>query len=390
MSKGLFSDRYRYQSVFFRMGAALFDFLGFLMTFPFRGKGPEIVPEKIKKILVIRADAIGDTLMTYPALTLLGTNYPQARIDFLTSPEAAPLAAQAFPDMRVLEWNDNWFSRRSGFIAKLASASAISKYIRLNEYDLAIDFRGDIRILGMLVLAKIPLRIGCGGTGGGFLLTHSKCYREFRHQVLMNIALLDFLDIRAPQDALQFGAWSGSVSSDPLLAASHPKPLIAIHPSSSSPAKEWSAENFLAIIEKIREHKTGTVVLFGTQDEKDRASPLSHLPPDVIDYRGRSNLGELPALLKACDLFIGNDSGPGHLAAIVGLPVLSIFSGTNTPAHWHPWTKRLELVYHAVPCSPCESIRCPLGHHDCMRRITVEQVWDRLQAMIKSIHRTRS
>ena len=95
MNKGLFSDRYRYRSVFFRLGAAFLDFLGGLVTFPFRAKAPEIVPEKIKKILVIRTDAIGDTLMTYPAVTLLTEKFPQARIDFLTSPEAAGISRRA-------------------------------------------------------------------------------------------------------------------------------------------------------------------------------------------------------------------------------------------------------------------------------------------------------
>jgi ADP-heptose:LPS heptosyltransferase len=105
------------------------------------------------------------------------------------------------------------------------------------------------------------------------------------------------------------------------------------------------------------------------------AEILNHTrPAGVIDWTGILNLSELAAVLSSADLFVGADSGPAHLAAAVGRPVVVLFSGTNNPRQWRPCGEQVAIVRHPVECSPCHARRCPLPNHPCMRDLTPDSV----------------
>ncbi len=96
---------------------------------------------------------------------------------------------------------------------------------------------------------------------------------------------------------------------------------------------------------------------------------------DVLSgVTGQLNLAELAALLHCGDLLIGGDSGPAHLAAALGRPVVAIFSGTNDARQWHPWGSRVAVVHHQPPCAPCHRKACPLADHPCLADILPEHV----------------
>ncbi len=377
-----FLPRYVFRHKAKRLLAALFDAAGACLFFiPNHFRKP-IDTEKIKKILVIRLDHLGDLAMTRPAIALLKKKFPQAQIDLLVSCGAASLFEDGGEIHERIIMNPSWFSPNAGFGNPWREALRILRVLKSNAYDLAIDFRGDLRIILLMAWAGIPQRFAYGITGGGFLLTHCGPYSPSLHQVLLNIKLLEPLGIRGEAenkpfsypDARQLQVLNSLKSFLPENSVRR----IVIHPGAGYASKRWPAIKFKVLIGKILEENLGNVLLIGTEAEKKLLS-FEISDSKLIDLRGKTKLEDLPVLLDMCQLFIGNDSGPSHLAAAQGIPMIVLFSGTNEAAVWHPWSKFLQLMHHEVPCSPCEARECPLKHHDCMEKISVEEVLQRVR-----------
>ena len=371
------------------MAVAFIDALGYAFRFllPFPSK-TDFQPADIRKILVIRLDHLGDVVMTRPAIAALHVRYPGARIDLLVAREFAPL----FEDMReireVISFTNHWF-RTSGdknFLSTWDETKSLIKRFKKERYDLAVDFRGDLRHILLMAFAGIPRRVAYGITGGGFLLTSTKPYDRKKHQVLVNNFLIS--DLTGEAGAGQFSfPYSGSRkwrfwnAQGKALSASA-KARIIMHPAAGYPSKCWPLEKYRELIAKILSGKHAMqIILIGTEADQ-KLFPVEEKPEKLTDLRGKTTLADLPVLFDACQVYVGNDSGPAHLAAAQGMHVISIFSGTNDPDVWRPWTDRLQLVRHAVPCSPCEALSCPLGHHDCMTKIGVDEVYEKVGAAL--------
>ena len=367
-----------------RIAASLLDAAGDLLTLPFRR--PPVKVGNPKKILVIRIDQIGDAVMTRPAIKRLAESFPHAPIDVLASEQTAPLFRATPGISEVLVFQNSWLSTGASFFSSLAASGRIITLLRSKRYDLGIDFRGDLRSIALMAVAGIPIRVGFGITGGGFLLTHEASFPRDTHQVESNCRLLSVLGLELKAQGLDRFDYSKSHQEGfqqrlgSLLGESG-LPRILIHPGANYPSKRWPQENFKELISKISRENMGRVILIGSNDEKDvlAINGSEH----IADLRGLTRLEDLPVISDLCDLYIGNDSGPAHIAAAQGMEVVLLASGTNDIRYWHPWTNRLHLVQHTVPCSPCEARECPLGHHDCMTKISVSQVMQVVRTILQ-------
>ncbi len=381
-----FLSQYSFKHPAKRFLAALFDFAGGILFFIPRLLKAPLDFSRVQKILVIRLDSLGDAVMTLPALMALRERFSHAQIDLLLTPGTAPLFAGRPEVHEILTMDCAWFSKNRGENSSHDLKKTLER-IKSTHYDLGIDFRGDLRNILLLALGGIPQRLGYGITGGGFLLTHCGKYNRKIHQVLLNLQLLAPLAVSHSH--------AGTVFTYPETLKTHfqnsigrllpqgPEPRIIIHPGAGYPSKRWPAAKFKSLIEKILEENLGNIILIGTEAEK-KVLNLEFSAGKLTDLRGKTKLEDLPILFDACQMFIGNDSGPSHVAAAQGLPLLILFSGTNESAVWHPWAKSLELISHPVPCSPCESRECPLKHHDCMEKISVEQVFEKARGILSA------
>ena len=130
-------------------------------------------------------------------------------------------------------------------------------------------------------------------------------------------------------------------------------------------------------------------IIFGAPNERDMAERIVRaMKKRAINLAGRTSIGDLPALLQACQLFVGNDSGAMHVAGAVGLPVVGIFGPTD-PEATRPATPRFTLIREPVACSPCLLRHCPIDHR-CMTRISAEQVFSVVRALLDGRARTNS
>lgn len=366
---------YRFKSFPKRLGVLLFDLAcGLLPPVQFE---KALNPDEIKKILVIRNDHLGDVLMTLPAFFELQKAFPLAQYDFIAAEEVVPLLKKIKSIDKIIPFKNHWYSNASSKEIK-KEAREIFKQIKQNRYDLAIDFRGDLRNIFWMRGARIPFRIAYGITGGKFLLTHCPRYPNKLHQIHVNFHLLKSLGIQTKLESNSFSyTWDEKKALfdklPPKWQSSEVKKIV-IHPSAGCPSKIWPHESMTLLIQRLIQDNTHKIILIGTEKEKASADFSQFSTSNVLDLRGKTKIEELPILFDYADLFIGHDSGPSHLAAYQGTPLVILFSGANDPSVWCPWAEKMDLMTFSVPCSPCESKICPLGHHDCLKKISVEKI----------------
>jgi ADP-heptose:LPS heptosyltransferase len=153
-------------------------------------------------------------------------------------------------------------------------------------------------------------------------------------------------------------------------------PLVVLHVGAGTSAKRWPIVHWRELLGRLIVQRDATVVLVG--DAGDRALvrriTRSRAWPHVVDWTGQLRIGQLAALLQQCDCFVGADSGPAHLAAAVGSRAVVLFSGTVPASQWRPRGDRIQLLQHAVACSPCLLKTCPLADHPCMQGVLPEAV----------------
>ncbi len=269
--------------------------------------------QQIKNILAIRNDRFGEFLLNIPALRALKESFPQAKLTLAVNSVVYELAkAVEFVDQVVL-WDE------------------VRKDLRKHKFDLCVVLNPAKEAHWAVFRAGIPLRVGYDRKWG-FLLTHKlKDTKHLgdRHEVDCNLELVALIGAHT-QDK------SFSVKVDesyfPEFAG---KKIVAIHPFTSDPVKQWPPERFKELAQRIKKELKLEVVMVGLS-----LNPLNM--ENIIDMTNKTSLPELAALLKRCSLLISADSGPVHLAAAVGTPVIALFRNDlpgKTARRWGPWGK---------------------------------------------------
>ncbi|MBI4115240.1 MAG: glycosyltransferase family 9 protein [Candidatus Omnitrophica bacterium] len=385
MSKSIsVKRRYVFKKRWKRVAVFLFDVLGSFLFLPFRLLKRK-KPVSPKRILVIRVDSLGDGVLSLPAIDLLRKEYPSAQIDFLVSPHVQGLYSILFLTSKIYLYENNWLSSEASFSRKLLDFFGWIGRIWDGKYDLGIDFRGDLRNLVLLAFAGIPERWGREGAGGGFLLTKRITHPYTRHEILENLELVrqDESEIKAEFPKLS-DALSEGRDIEKKLGVSSEKKKIVIHVGAGYPSKRWSARNFVQIANWIQDKQLGVPLFIGTDEERKLLEPFrENLGNGALNLIGRTSLSELLMVLKEADLFIGNDSGPAHLASLLDRKMVIIFSGTNEQKRWAPWSSKARIVSRPVPCSPCEERVCPLEKQYCLEDISAEQVFQVVEEVLR-------
>jgi ADP-heptose:LPS heptosyltransferase len=134
------------------------------------------------------------------------------------------------------------------------------------------------------------------------------------------------------------------------------RPVVAVHPGAGNVNKQWPSAHFAALIELLIERDGVAVLLVGSKDEESLLSSIVKMinqADRIASVAGDIPLGDLPRLLATCVLFIGNDSGPKHIAAAMGVPTIGIHSGVTSPVEWAPSGKRSVALSRNMTCAPC-------------------------------------
>jgi heptosyltransferase-2 len=345
---------------------------------------PAVSVPTAPRVLVIRCDHIGDAVMATSVLGPLRAALQPETLDVLAGPWAEPVFTSHPAVDRVLTYATPWWSveRGASFVERVRGWAALPGFVRelrRGRYDIGIDLRGDLRqIVFFLHAAKMPIRVSSNRTGGADLLTHVWHNDERLHEVQKDFAIAALLGAEG-QPSL--AVHSPPHASHELVQFLSPKirtrgyAVMALRGSSEN--RQWPAEHAASVVDGLSaEFGLPCVTVGGPADVplSEAVERLASAP--VHGLAGRIPLGDSMEVIRHARLVIAVDSGPMHLAAAAGVPLVALF-GPGDPQACGPWSDRAEVVASSAPCG-CRRSRCEFVEDAgrCMRLVTPAMVLD--------------
>ena len=333
---------------------------------------------KARRILCVRLDQLGDVLMTTPAIRALKESASGRRITLLTSSSGA-LVAPLIPEIDdVLIYDPPWMKATP----PRGPEPDIAMIDRLREgsYDAAAVFtvysQNPLPAAMLCYLAGVPLRLAHCRENPYQLLTDRVAETEpesgVRHEVRRQLDLVATVGARTDDDRLSLRPSEGAFRRvDAILEGLDLTPgrrWAVVHPGASAPSRRYPPEGFAEAARRLVRDEGFRVVFTGGCGEVDLvASIRSAMEAPSESLAGRLDLDELAALIARAPVLIVNNTGPAHVGAAVGTPVVDLYALTNM--QHTPWKVPSRVLSHDVPCKPCYRSVCPMGHHDCLRLV---------------------
>jgi O-antigen biosynthesis protein len=358
---------------------------------------------KVRRILIVKVDHLGDFIIARPAIERLHGLFPQARLTAMVATASVPFARAMRCLDEVIEFNV--FKARSSAGKVRPSRDqldALERKLVAGNFDLALDLRmlGDTRYLlqksGATWLAGFDendahpwLDIAVEAA------PDKRMARKRQHASDTLIRLISAIaeaceDHRVQPEDLQREEARVILHNHEMLGplAVAGDPLIVVQPGGGSPIKQWPVEHFANLADLLESKHRAQIVLIGGADEVAIAKRIQRLTRGnrTISLVGRTSLSDLETILKAADLMIGNNSGPHHLAAALGTPTIGIHAGFVDAQEWGPKGPLAVTVGKATHCRPCYLERkseCH-RHHDCMTGVLPHHVLDLCSLMMKA------
>ncbi len=330
------------------------------------------VMQAYRRILMIKPSSLGDIVHALPTLAVLRRHWPQAHITWLVKRQWAGIVERAEGVDRV--WPVN-----GGLTGWLSQVPAL----RAAAFDLVVDLQGLFRSAAMAWLTGCSTRIGfANGREGSPLFYSIRVPVPTPEMHAVDRYLLTAAALGAPVwpvPPARFRIRGEDRDAVERLLQRYGLALgdewIAMNVSARWPTKRWPRERFAAVADELQRERAGRIVLIGGPGERVEADSLKALMRTApVDLTGQTDPGLLPALLEAAALLITNDSGPMHVAAAVGTPVVAMF-GPTSPIRTGPYGTGHAVLTHAVPCRPCFSRVCRNRVHlECLTGIAPHQV----------------
>lgn len=368
--------KYVYRSTWKRVCAAALDTAGGVL----RGKS-SYPPAEPDRILVVRLDHLGDILLTTGMPKALKEAYPSARVDLLVPSWGAPLFENnPFVD-DVLTYDAPWFAGSRFKRGSKRSWGALAGELRRRRYAIGLSLRGDAREHLLLRLGKVRYTIGYGITGGGFLLSRVAPYLPGRHELDRRADLLRELGVRSADlgPKLYFRDDEDPEQLLSRLGVPAGRPRIGLQIGAGATSKTWSDDKVAEFVRLVGSRHPGAVlVLLGTRSPRLPDTPGLR----VADLTGRTGIRELCVSMRGLDAVVGYDSGPTHLASVLDVPTLFLYSGVNRFEEWKPLAESARVLRRPVDCSPCELTACPIPGHPCLEGIQPSQAAEELGKML--------
>ena len=332
------------------------------------------------RVLVLRFSALGDVVLTAPAIEALHLAWPKTRIIFAVKERLAHVVAS---NPHVAEV----FSLKAG-----EGLFSFAKRLRALNVDAVLDLHNKLR--SKVLRALLPLRVRS-------VVWHKRDFRDtlpvklalrpyhasMRYADRYHAAVEKLVGKELPRGRLQYflGPDDQRLADVALAAAGvdRARPLLGLSPGANWETKRWPKERFA----ELANHALAAglqVAVQGSDDERPLGEHIAKAAPGTADLTGRLDLHALGGFIARCAAFVANDSGPMHIARGLGVPTLALFGSTDP--------EMFEFIGHralfaGVECSPCSFFgrsRCPRGHFRCMLDLDAGGAWSSLQPLIKS------
>ena len=325
----------------------------------------EIMKAEIRRILILQISAIGDALFAVPAIKALRKELPGAHISVLASRRAGSVL-QNLPYLDDLRIFHGFFSLCRAIIQD-----------RTMKYDLAVGLSNQGSWLAFLSGARFKagfasplLRSACPG---------SVKIKPSMHVVDYCLSVVGLLGAATSDREMEIQLTPQELEKADEFLKRHRLaglPLVAIHPGGRYfPFKRWPTEQFARLADGLAQNGVGVILVGGPDDVELAARTAAAAKVQLASAIGELKLKETAALIGKCQLFVGNDSAPLHMAAAVKTPTISLYGPTD-PAQFAPFGSGHSAIYKALPCSPCFKFLGPAGQHlpKCARPYCMEAI----------------
>jgi lipopolysaccharide heptosyltransferase II len=350
-----------------------------------------------RRLLVIRLDNLGDVLMTTPAFAALRDAFPQAHVTLLTSHSGAMLGSHLNVIDEVMPVMVPWMKGPPQRPPIAHGAFDLVEQIRAGNHDAAVIF-------ATATQSPLPMALVCWQAGIALRLAHCRenpydllsdwvsdkeVVRDgMRHEVQRQLDLLAAIGVKARRTGMVFDLNPADHAGAQAhlqrigLAAGHA--FVLMHPGATAPSRRYPAVMFGQAMAQLMQMGL-TCVFVGSGADAE----LVHEAHAAAGGRGlvlvdKLTLGELGALIQRASVLVCNNSGPAHVAAAVGTPVVDLYALTN-PQHT-PWQVPARVLYHDVPCRNCLRSVCPQGHHACLREVPPQAVANAVVDLLSIVH----
>jgi len=346
-----------------------------------------------KRILCVRLDNMGDVLMCTPAMRALVQALAGRRLTLLASPAAAAVTPFIPAVHAVLTYSAPWV--KGNTVADADAMRELAGRLRAACFDGAVIFssfsQSALPAALLCFEAGIPLRLAHCRENPYQLLTDwigdPEPEKGVRHEVLRQLSLVATIGCRPDNERLSFAVREADLAwvrrrLRPVLAGGA-RSWVLLHPGASAPSRRYPAAHWAGVIRRLSREQGLRVVLSGEAGDAEliagiiRESGVSGTPARMADgaaysLAGELDLGKLGAAIALAPVFVSNNTGPAHIAAALGTPVVDLYALTN-PQHT-PWQVESRVLFHDVPCRYCYKSVCPQGHHRCLAGVEPERV----------------
>jgi lipopolysaccharide heptosyltransferase II len=348
--------------------------------------------QQARRILCVRLDSLGDVLMCTPAMRALRQAVPGRTLTLLGAPTGAA-ALPFIPELDVvIAWSAPWTASARSATTPAPTPAPIAT-LAARAFDAAVIFttytQSALPAALLCQLAGIPLRLAHCRENPYDLLTDWVPEPEpatlVRHEVQRQLALVQRVGCRSVDLGLSFVPRPADVAAARarLHAAgvAPDRPWILLHPGASAASRRYPAAHWAHVLRLLAQEVQLPLVLTGSAAESELVDEIrlaSAVP--AISLAGRLALGELGAALRLAAVVVTNNTGPAHMAAAVGTPVVDLYALTN-PQHT-PWKVRSRVLFHDVPCRFCYKSTCPEGHQACLAGVAPQRVVDAVRDLL--------
>ncbi|MBM3978914.1 MAG: glycosyltransferase family 9 protein [Planctomycetes bacterium] len=344
-----------------------------------------------RRIALVKPSALGDIVHSLPVLTALRARFPAARITWVVN-RAYESLLTGHPDLTdTLPFDRGAFK---GVRAVGALCSFVAG-MRRCRFDLVIDMQGLLRSGLMAWASGAPRRVGFRDAreGGRYAYTHkiASPARDTGHAVDRMWAVAEAFGVGHLPKTFRVPLQPAEVSAARDTLAALPRPVVAVAIGAKWLTKRWPPAHFAEALNRAHSHFGGSCVFIGAPDDTALSLEVaSKLRGPALDLTGRTSLPRLAAVLSQCDAMLGNDTGPLHLAAALGVPCVAPYLCTRVALHG-PYQQSSRCVETNVACAGSYLKKC--GNMACMPELTADRLWPKLAETLdawRSQHSSRS
>lgn len=332
----------------------------------------------MKNILIIKLRYIGDVLLATPVLRALRERFPEAHLTMAVNCGTEDILKRN-PDV-----NEVVIVERGGLGTQLQFVRDLHR----RRFDCVLDLTDSDRSAILAWLSGAPIRIGFNDEHRwrGLLYTSvAKVEPGIRHRVEHDLEAVRALGVTskagppvlrtASEDEADAARLLDEIGVAGSLEKTSTRPLVLVQPGARYWFKAWPAERFADLADRLTDAFDCRVLVGG--DERDRGVVVAicaKARSAPVALAGRATLLQYAAIIKRCDLFVGNDNGPMHMAAALGTPVVALF-GPSNPEEWGPCGEKVQVLYKGLDCRRCFHPTCWRGEESCMKQISAEEVF---------------